>query len=50
VHHIFHELPHYNAVAANVYLKNALGDLYYKDTKTLSEAIKDTFRLICVEH
>lgn len=50
VHHIFHELPHYHAVEANVYLKQVLGDLYYQDKKTIVEAIKETCELICVEN
>jgi fatty acid desaturase len=31
VHHLFHELPHYNAKEANVYIKQVLGDLYNSD-------------------
>lgn len=50
VHHLFAELPHYNAPIANIYVKNILGDLYYKDKKPLSKALFEAGKLCCVEH
>jgi len=31
LHHLFHEMPHYNALVANEYLKDKLGPLYNYD-------------------
>lgn len=35
VHHIFHEMPHFNAREANVYLKQIIGTAYYHDKKSI---------------
>lgn len=48
LHHIFHELPHYHAREANVYLKEILGPVYYHDKKSITEAAFDAGKLACV--
>ncbi|CAD8112875.1 unnamed protein product [Paramecium sonneborni] len=50
LHHLFSELPHYNAREANIHLKQVLGDLYYQDTKKLWISLYQTASLVGVEH
>ncbi|CAD8190161.1 unnamed protein product [Paramecium pentaurelia] len=50
LHHLFSELPHYNAREANIYLKQILGDLYYQDTKNFWISLYQTASLVGVEH
>ncbi len=47
---MFHEIPHYNAVEANIYVKQILGNLYFKDKKSIGKALFDNGKLTCVEH
>lgn len=49
VHHLFHELPHYNAVVANVYLKEKLGPLYNYDSRPIWKAFFDCAKLVDVK-
>ncbi|EAS03232.2 fatty acid desaturase (macronuclear) [Tetrahymena thermophila SB210] len=48
IHHIFHEMPHYNAREANIYLKQILGPAYIKDKKSVTRALFEAGKLACV--
>ncbi|EGR27598.1 hypothetical protein IMG5_193510 [Ichthyophthirius multifiliis] len=48
VHHLFHEIPHYSAREANFFVKQILGKAYYKDKKTIFQALFDIGKLDCV--
>lgn len=50
VHHLFHELPHYNAVEANVHAKKILANLYNSDKKNVAKAMLDAAKLTHVKH
>ncbi|CAD8178615.1 unnamed protein product [Paramecium octaurelia] len=50
VHHVFSELPHYNAREANVYVKQVIGDLYNQDAKKLWTSLYNSASLVGVEH
>lgn len=48
VHHIFHEMPHYNADLANIYVKEVLGNLYNYDSRNIWVTLFDCAGLISV--
>ncbi|CAD8141916.1 unnamed protein product [Paramecium pentaurelia] len=50
LHHVFSELPHYNANEANLYFKKAIGDLYHSDEKPLLTSLYQSASLVGVEH
>ncbi|CAD8106858.1 unnamed protein product [Paramecium sonneborni] len=50
LHHLFSELPHYNAREANIYLNQVIGDLNNQDTKQLLTSLYETASLVGVEH
>jgi len=50
VHHLFTDLPHYNAKEANVYVKQMLGDLYIVDKKPILQALWDSSKLAIVRN
>ncbi|KRX08182.1 hypothetical protein PPERSA_12337 [Pseudocohnilembus persalinus] len=49
VHHIFHELPFYNAPFASIYVKELLGDLYNYDSRNIWRTLFECCKLIAVK-
>jgi fatty acid desaturase len=50
LHHIFPQLPHYNAPVANEYLKKTLGDKYRYDSQNPLKSFYQSAQLPAVEH
>jgi omega-6 fatty acid desaturase / acyl-lipid omega-6 desaturase (Delta-12 desaturase) len=50
IHHIFSDLPHYNAVEAKFYAKNILGSYHREDSKPVMRSLWEAAQLGVVEH
>jgi omega-6 fatty acid desaturase (delta-12 desaturase) len=50
VHHIFSDLPHYNAKEATIYLKQVLGPLHNEDSKNIVASLMASAQMCAVEH
>jgi len=50
LHHIFSQLPHYNAPVANEYLKQVLGNRYRFDDRNVFRSLFEASKLPAAEH